>query len=288
MTKIALCISGYFTNKNGDDLLKSNYIYKNIINKIKTEDTLDIYIHSFDKKSENNIKKKYPKTKKIIIENQINFIELLDKNNIDYLNKLKKFNYKKKTSYNIQSTLSMFYSRCLSIKLAINYAIENNFEYDVIINVRFDIGVRLKTPHNGFKPDNLIFESDKYNYNYYYSSYWNQLNAGYVGFWGFSNTKNMKIYSGIYNFIIKNMFIINSDYLNNIQNNWPDSNELKYNSNEIINNNKNIKNTKYRFIDSANNHLIAKYFMIKNGLYKKSRFIDFTNNLGKLYKIKKI
>ena len=30
--KIALCISGYFTNKNNDDLLKSNYIYDNIIN----------------------------------------------------------------------------------------------------------------------------------------------------------------------------------------------------------------------------------------------------------------
>ena len=28
--KIALCISGYFTNKNKDNLLQSNYIYDNI------------------------------------------------------------------------------------------------------------------------------------------------------------------------------------------------------------------------------------------------------------------
>jgi len=38
--KIALCISGYFSNKNGDDLLKSNYIYDNIINKCENIDIL--------------------------------------------------------------------------------------------------------------------------------------------------------------------------------------------------------------------------------------------------------
>lgn len=63
--KIALCISGYFTNKNNDNLLKSNYIYDNIINNIyKNQHTLDIFIHSFDKKLEKNINKKYPTTKK--------------------------------------------------------------------------------------------------------------------------------------------------------------------------------------------------------------------------------
>ncbi len=32
--KIALCVSGYFTNKVNDDLLQYNYIYDNIINRI--------------------------------------------------------------------------------------------------------------------------------------------------------------------------------------------------------------------------------------------------------------
>ena len=46
---IALCISGYFTNKNNDNLLNSNYIYDNIINRIKNDGgSLDIFIHSFD------------------------------------------------------------------------------------------------------------------------------------------------------------------------------------------------------------------------------------------------
>ena len=49
--KIALCVSGYFTNKVNDDLLQYNYIYDNIINRIKNDGhSLDIFIHSFDKK----------------------------------------------------------------------------------------------------------------------------------------------------------------------------------------------------------------------------------------------
>tara|TARA_Y100000768_G_C23989983_1_gene691762 strand:+ start:4012 stop:4254 length:243 start_codon:yes stop_codon:yes gene_type:complete len=54
---IALCISGYFTNKNNDNLMETNYIHDNLINNIDKKNSLDIYIHSFDTKSENNIKK---------------------------------------------------------------------------------------------------------------------------------------------------------------------------------------------------------------------------------------
>ena len=286
--KIALCISGYFTNNNNDDLLKSNYIYDNIINRIKEDHNLDIFIHSFDKKSEENIKTKYPNTKKTIVEDQIFFIDKLSNANKEFYNLLIDEKYKNNTSYDLQGTLSMIYSRCTSIKMAIEFSKMNKFEYDTIIRVRFDIGVRMKKPHGGFKPDNLIFEPNKYDYNYFYSSYWNQLNAGYVGFWEFSNSDNMKIFSDMFDFVIDNMFIPNSNYLSIIQNNWPDSNELKYDSNEILYNNSNIKNCKYRLIDSVNNHLIEKYFMIKNILYKKSRFIDFTNNKKNLYCIKYI
>ena len=94
----------------------------------------------------------------------------------------------------------------------------------------------------------------------------------------------MKIFSYIFDFVINNMFILNYDYLNILQNNWPDSDELKYDSNEMLNNN-NVKNKKYkyRFIDSVNNHIIEKYFMMKNNLYNKSVFIDFTKGNGNLY-----
>lgn len=279
--KIALCISGYFTNKNNDNLLQSNYIYDNIINRItNNSQELDIFIHSFDKKNEKKILKKYPNTRKTIIEDQINFINKLSDKNKEFHNLLLKSKYKNGTSYDLQGTLSMIYSRCEVIKLACEYSFNNNFKYDTIIRVRFDIGVRMKHPHNGFKPDNLIFEPCKYDYKYFYSSYWNQLNAGYVDHWEFSNSKNMKILSEMFEYLIKNMLINGSDYLKCLQSNWPDSNEFKYDSNEMLNNNNkyNVKTNKYRFIDSVNNHIIQKYFMMKNNLYEKSRFIDFTNN----------
>ena len=279
--KIALCISGYFTNKNNDNLLQSNYIYDNIINRItNNSQELDIFIHSFDKKNEKKILKKYPNTRKTIIDDQINFINKLSDENKEFHNLLLKSKYKNGTSYDLQGTLSMIYSRCEVIKLACEYSFNNNFKYDTIIRVRFDIGVRMKHPHNGFKPDNFIFEPSKYDYKYFYSSYWNQLNAGYVDHWEFSNSKNMKILSEMFEYLIKNMLINGSDYLKCLQSNWPDSNEFKYDSNEMLNNNNkyNVKTYKYRFIDSVNNHIIQKYFMMKNNLYEKSRFIDFTNN----------
>ena len=293
--KIALCISGYFTNINNDNLLNSNYIYDNIINKINyNENSLDIFIHSFDINSKKNILNKYPNTKDFIIEEQINFINKLTNLNHEYYNKLIKINYKHNTSYDLQNTLSMLYSRCKVIKMAIKYSSNNNFKYDAIIRVRFDIGIRMKHSHNGFKPDNFIFNCNSYDYNYIYSSYWNQLNAGYVDHWEFSNSDNMNRFSNIYNYVINKMFILNSDYLYSLENNWIDSNENNYMSNEILNNDisneifNNIKKYKYKLLDSINNRVIQKYFMLKNGLYQKSRFIDFTNdNNGKLYTINK-
>ena len=291
--KIALCISGYFTNKNRDNLMNSNYIYDNIINGLNNNNNhaLDIFIHSFDKKSETNINQKYPNTKTTMIEDQIDFIGKLSNKNKEFHNLLVNSKYKSGTSYDLQGTLSMIYSRCASIKLATEYSNNNNFEYDVIIRVRFDLGVRMKRPHTGFKPDNLFFEPSKYDYNYFYSSYWNQLNAGYVDHWEFSNGKNMQLFSEMYNFVINNMFIINSDYLNVLQTNWHDSNETAFDSNEILTDNNisnNVKQCTYRFIDSVNNHIIEKYFLMQTILYEKSRFIDFTgnnygNNYGNIY-----
>jgi len=128
--KIALCISGYFTNNNNDDLLQSNYIYDNIINRVKNDThSLDIFIHSFDKKSEENILKKYPNTKKTIIEGQINFIDKISDKNKEFHNLLINTKYKNNTSYDLQGTLSMIYSRCAVIKLdslLLEYNIDKN------------------------------------------------------------------------------------------------------------------------------------------------------------------
>jgi hypothetical protein len=278
--KIALCISGYFSNKNNDDLLESNYIYDNVVNPIKQNgDNLDIFIHSFDKYNEHKILTKYPNTKDCIIQDQIDFINNLQDSNYKYYNMLRDHKYED-YGFNLQSTLSFLYSRSKCIKLALQYSKEQDFVYDCIIKCRFDIGIRLKQPFDGYKPDNLVF-NPLLDFNYIYSSYWNQLNAGYNDFWEFSNSANMEIFSNIYDYAINNMFIPDSEYLNTL-NNWPDSNEDDWRTNEILNINKSDKLKKYDFISSSNNHLIEKFFMLKCGLYSKSKFLDFTPNVNKI------
>jgi hypothetical protein len=276
--KLALCISGYFSNKNGDDLLTSNYIYENIVNK---HDNIDIFIHSFDKINETNIKNKYPKAKHCIVDNQIDFVENLQTGNYEYYKELEK-SYSNIAECTLQSTLSFLYSRCKCIKYALQYSNENNFVYDCIIRCRFDIGVRLKEPFSGYKPDNLIFNPNL-DFCYFYSSYWNQLNAGYVDHWEFSNSNNMRIFAGLYDYVINDMLLLNSEYLTCL-NNWPDSDKYNFSSNKFLS--KDTTETQlesYKFINSYNNHLIQKFFMIKSNLYYKSKFIDYTDNIEKIH-----
>ena len=73
MKKIALCLSGYFCNKSGDDLLSSNCIYDDVINKAHPN-SIDIFIFSFDIVNKKNISLKYPNAKISIIEEQKNMM----------------------------------------------------------------------------------------------------------------------------------------------------------------------------------------------------------------------
>lgn len=277
--RFALCISGYFSNIDKDDLTKTNYIQDNIIKHIlENNNTCDIFIHSFDITNERNILNKYQNVSKYIIEEQHDFNKILNDENRIFINLLnKEYDLSKYPQYNIFSTLSFMYSRSKSIKLAIEYAEENNIKYNAIIRVRFDIGIRLKMPHLGLKPDNLVFNpKDNYNYNYFYSSYWNQLNAGYADFWEFSNMENMNILSGIYDFITSQCFVIDSLFLSCL-NDWFESDKNNELTNVRLQPNKDIyKNAKIDKIHCLNNHYIEKYFCLCNGLYTKSKFLDFT------------
>jgi hypothetical protein len=291
--KIALCISGYFSNKNGDDLLTTNYIYENILDK---HDNIDIFIHSFDKTNENNIKIKYPSSKHCIVDDQIDFIGNLDNKNYEYYKEFQK-SYGNNAVNLLESTLSFFYSKSKSVKYALQYSRENNFVYDCIIWCRFDIGIRMKEPFDGFKTDNLIF-NPKLDFSYFYSAYWNQLNAGYTDFWNFSNSNNMEIYSELYNYTINDMLILNSEYLK-VLNNWPDSDknnpllnrficndstEVEPETKIIPNYTTEVEPEHYTLNNSYNSHIIQKFFMIKCGLYYKSKFLDYTYNIEKIYR----
>ena len=207
--KIALCISGYFTNKVNDNLSKTNYIYQNIINKINNDNKsklLDIFIHSFDKKSEENILKKYPQCKKYIIEPQINFRNKLTSNNLIF---------EKKIDLNIfpfpitlDSQLSFMYSRKQSIMMAL----EEDIEYNLIIWCRFDMCIRLKKNNNQCNPTKLILpDLVKIDTTMLYMSHWEHLHSGYSDHWFFSNPEFMKIIANMYDELY-NYYQVNSDF----------------------------------------------------------------------------
>lgn len=228
--KIAICISGYFTNKVNSDLMKTNYIYDNIINNINN---YDLYIHSFDIKSKELILKKYPQVKKYIIEPQINFREKLNKFNLEFENTLdnKIFPY----PITLESQLSFMYSRKKSIMLAIE---EDN--YDIILWCRFDNNIRCKFNKDQINPTKLIFpEVNSINKNLLYMANWNHFHSGYSDHWFFSNPEIMlkiaNMYDSLYNY-----YNINNPY---------------YNYCKILE--KKYKNDGFK----ANSHTIHKYYL---------------------------
>jgi hypothetical protein len=198
--KIALCVSGYFTNKVNDDLLQYNYIYDNIINRIKNDGhSLDIFIHSFDKKSEENIKTKYPQCKKYIIEPQINFRNKLKCNNLAFEKELDENIFP--SPIIIDSQLSFMYSRKQSIMMAL----EEDTTYNLIIWCRFDMCIRLKKNIKHCNPTKLILpDICKIHPSMLYMSDWEHLHSGYSDHWFFSNSEIMEkianMYDELYNY----------------------------------------------------------------------------------------
>ncbi len=205
--RIALCISGYFTNKVNDNLSDTNYIHQNIIDKInKKNNTLDIFIHSFDTKSKDKILKKYPNVKKYIIEPQINFREKMSKENLSYENKLDSSIFP--IPLHLNSQFSFLYSRKECIKLALN----DDINYDLIIWCRFDICVRLKKSSSQINPSKLILPNLKMiDTEFLYMSNWDHMHSGYSDHWFFSSPKNMKILADMYDDLEK-YYNLNSNF----------------------------------------------------------------------------
>jgi hypothetical protein len=253
--KIALCMSGYLDG----GLDSFNYIKKELLDK----NDVDIFIHTWDKKNESNIKNMYGDwIKDIQVQEQYDFkkeIELLEG---DWSNApTKKLN-----------VLSSAYGRKQSILIKSEYELLNNFEYDWVIYCRFDLGIRDKHAKPKYRCCEIKFDS-KFDNQYMYSKYWMQLNQGFGDMWFYSNSENMNIFATYYDRIFDYMKL-DSNYIKESTTSWPDSNIDEEFSNEIFRKNKSDKNTKFPLNWTlGNNHMMYKWFLIETGIYpNKLRF----------------
>ena len=211
--KIALCLSGYFdsftdlTSKGVDGF---EHIKKHILS--QNNGDIDIFIHSWDISNQLKIEMLYgDKIKKQVFEPQINFLPVCIENKLNTI--------KLHSAYSPpQNILSHFYSVQKSHELMSLYEIENNFEYDIVIKSRFDLGrINRNTSGPGlFNPypvqcinfNPLLDMSKIYMANWQFTE-----DEGVADMWFYSNSKNMKNFCNLYE-IMKMDLIPNGDYRN--------------------------------------------------------------------------
>lgn len=268
--KVAVCLHGYFGTLSTNDFSTSTGGHLHILAKIVAKvPQVDFYVHCWQPEYKERIKKLYS-PKKYLFEEQKDFKTICKENNIsqEYIDNGYPRNNTMYRNCIAERILSFYYSRCESLKLSADK------DYDFIITTRFDISQR-----GGSEVRELKFDPSL-DPNFFYTSNWNQKNAGYGDMWFFSSKKNMSLYSELYKSALRD-FSMGSDYEKCLTSGWPDSHyynvysttDTRQFSNEIdkINKtNKLMKFPKWRMTDS---HLHHKWFCIQTGLYEKTKWL---------------
>ena len=268
--KIALCLHGYYGTLSTGNFSTSVDGRKHIDNEILLKsNNVDFFIHCWQPELKTVVLENYHASNSIF-EKQIDFKKVCDENKIyqEYIDahfQRHRTMYKNATAERI---LSFYYSRCQSIKMAIDKG------YDWIITTRFDISARggKEVSRINF----LINESQEY----LYTANWNQKNAGYGDMWFYGSNEIMKKYSTIYDSALRD-FRPQSKYEKALTTSWPDSNFFNVHdfsdprqfTNEIDRQQKSknlMKFPKWRMTDS---HLHHKWFCMQNELYEKTRWV---------------
>lgn len=269
--KIALCLSGYFENAGGlfDSLRGNKYINEKII----SNNNVDVFVHSWDLKNENLIKKVYNVTS-CIFEEQRQFKNLIEKCDEEWF-----FGASGKapgmySTNNIFKTFSVSYSRMMANKIKSEYENANNFKYDCVVMTRFDLGQRGKEHKQKYYATNINFDPSL-DMKYVYSAFWDQLNHGFADHWFYSNSQNMDIVASLHHNLV-DYYQKDSDYVNNVLNHWPDSCEKNQFSNEMLSDKKSNTPKKWKKWGCVDNHKLYKWHFINENVYNKCRFLDIT------------
>ena len=215
--KIALGLYGLVgstTNKNGEGIpldpkIAANFYHTNIIN---VNDHVDVFIHTWSHSFQQKLINLY-QPKSIITEEQISFkplSHLLAKTNSNHGIRTTLSNYLRPVSTTSQEfadrekaafrACSRWYSVFKVNELMHEYEINNDFEYDFVMQSRLDVGI--------FTPINFA----QYDPSCFWASHWNHapkkdsvedfsnnnLGKGFLDFWFFSSSKNMNLFSKLY------------------------------------------------------------------------------------------
>ncbi len=136
--KVAVCLHGYFGTISTNDFSTSNRGFEHIQQEVVSKcSEVDFYVHCWQPSCKEEIVRLYS-PKKFIFEQQKDFAKVCLDNNI-HQNYIDEHFPRSKTMYKnatAERILSFYYSRCQSIKLALDK------KYDFIVTTRFDISTR--------------------------------------------------------------------------------------------------------------------------------------------------
>lgn len=207
--KVALCLHGNFNSnydKTSTGLEGYKYIRKKILNKYET----DVFIHSWDVRNKKKIVELY-KPVDCLFEDQISFDDIIETNGLKEL-----INQSRPPS----TVLSHLYSVSQSIKLCYN----KKSKYDLVIKARFDLGRinRFNTHplisfYSFIRGNGLIYPVqtikiiNQINKSKIYTAYWKKFNNGPADMWFYGSQEAMKIFTDLYEDLIKD-FKVDSDY----------------------------------------------------------------------------
>ena len=176
--RIAFCLNGvvgkFYTNKqkyewSGDvDFRIGHHFFKKNISDVN--DIVDVFIHSWDTKYEEQLVEIY-QPKKSKFEEQIEFDDTLLRGNF---------------------IKSRWYGAKQVTQLKKEYEKENDFTYDVVMSSRFDMGFFEPLKFNEVPDLNMMYIPDNNNPNA----------QGILDYWYFSSSENMDIINNLYDWNI--------------------------------------------------------------------------------------
>ena len=250
--KIALCVANLASKgKQGPDAYKLgfNYINESLLNKYD----IDIFLHSYEPELKDELLNMYNPVD-YLFEEIPDFIEKYQE-----LNEIYTSGWQTGPAHSYQNVFSMMYSRYMVGQLKSKHEKKNNFIYDWVIVIRYDIFSRLHLEPIYFNP-NL-------NSNMFYSSFHKQLNIGPNDQWFYSNSKNMDMLFSLFN-ELRRYFLNDSEFLKSAENGWINSNEHDLYSCEILYNTNSTNNSQKINIGwICNAHLIYKWFFYIRDLW---------------------